>query len=249
MATSRANILVVDDEQEICEILCSDLSEQGYLCSAVPRGQDALAKLKTENFNIVLLDIGLPDISGMEILRMINRVRHNVAIIMTTGVDSIDMAVEAMKSGAVDYIVKPFRLDKINNSVRNVLENEKQLPGTDEQKIINGLNTRLDGELPMALEGSYKKIEAIAIGVQTRHDLILRHSTIVTRETVDVARQLGLSEEIIQRWVQARLKQDSEKKRTIRSSLDKLERSLAAQELLGLMRPYPYLPKNDESEN
>ena len=247
MVTARASVLVVDDEREICELLFDDLSGEGYLCSTAFTGQDALTKLKSGGFNVVLLDIKLPDISGMEILSTIHSSRRNTAAIIITGIDSVALATEAMKCGAADYFVKPFSLDEVNKSIQKVLENKSILRSRGEQRITNSPVGHADGESPV--EESHKEMDAIASGVQARHDLILGHSKIITQETAEIARQLGLPEGIIQSWVKARSRLDSEKRRAIRCSLDKLERSPMAQELMGLMRPYPYMPKNDEAEN
>lgn len=238
---TKASVLIVDDEQDIREFLFSGLSEEGYLCCTVPKGQDAIAKLKTESFRVALLDIRLPDISGMEILTAIHSLHLDTAAIMTTGINSLDIAVEAMKCGAADFIVKPFSLSKINSSIQRVLESAKRLPTADGQRVIDCNNS---------LSESYKEMDAIASGVQTRYDITLGYYEAVIRETVAVALQLGMPKNVVQSWAETKSKWDSENKRTIRSSLAKLERSLPAQEVLGLMRPYRYGPGyNDRTRN
>ena len=247
MVTTKVSVLVVDDEQEICELLYDELSVDGYLCCTALTGQDALTKLKSETFNVVLLDVRLPDISGMEILRTINSSRYDTAAIVMTGIDSLSLAVEAMKCGAADYIVKPFSPAKISESIQNILEHKRLSASRGEGRIPSSLDGYVDGDSPP--EVPYKELDAIAAGVQARHDLVLGHSKIITKETAEIARQLGLAEGIIQRWVKGRSRLDSEKRRAIRHSLDKLERSLPAQELIGLMRPYRYMPMKGETEN
>ncbi len=113
MTSSKPKILIVDDEQVVCDLLSDELHEQGYLCSIALEGSEALAKLAAEDFDVVLLDIRLPDISGTEVLAKIRLKHPNVAAVMVTAVNSIDTAVEATKLGALDYIVKPFNLDRV----------------------------------------------------------------------------------------------------------------------------------------
>jgi DNA-binding NtrC family response regulator len=118
MISSKPKILIVDDEQVVCDLLSDELREQGYRCSVALEGNEALAKLAAEDFDVVFLDIRLPDISGIEVLAKM-RLRHpHVAAVMLTAVSSIDTAVEATKLGALDYIVKPFSLDRVDGIFR-----------------------------------------------------------------------------------------------------------------------------------
>ena len=243
---ARVSILVVDDDRGICEFLCDGLIAEGYLCSTATDGRSAMAKIESESFDIVLLDIRLPDISGVEILNRIHSSSRKAAAIVMTGIDSRALAVETMKCGALDYIVKPFSLKTIDNCIHEVMKN-KRLLSRNEDETPCALNGHPDDG--KGAEESYKEISAIARGVQTRYDLSLGQAKLITRETAQLARQLGLPERMIQRWVEARLRLDSEKRTAVKRSLEKLERSLPAQELLELMRPYPYTQKKDRLEN
>ncbi len=122
MVSKKPNVLIVDDEQVVCDLLHDELSERGYLCTTVLSGDDALGKLAKQDFDVVLLDIRLPGMSGMEVLREIWLNHGNTATIMITAVNDVDTAVEAMKLGASDYIVKPFDLDRVNTSIRAALK-------------------------------------------------------------------------------------------------------------------------------
>lgn len=84
----------------VCDLLREELSERGYLCTTVLRGDEALAKLAEQHFQVVLLDIRLPGMSGMEVLREIWLNHGNTATIMITAVNDVDTAVAAMKLGA-----------------------------------------------------------------------------------------------------------------------------------------------------
>ena len=247
MATKKPSVLIVDDEQVVCELLHKELGEHGYLCSAALDGHDALIKLAAQDFDIVLLDIRLPGMSGMEVLSKIKSARHNTAAIMITGVNSVAAAVKAMKLGAADYILKPFSLDELDTSMQMVLETEKRRQKRSDYQIL--LDCGSEAEDRSAGEESCRQMDAIACGIEARHDLIFGHSMIVAQETIDIARQLGVPEKVIQRWADARSRLDSERCRIIGYSLDKLERSPLAQELMGLLRPYPYTPKADKSQN
>ncbi len=225
MLNKQPAVLIVDDEQVVCDLLNNELSEQGYLCTTALDGNDALAKLATQNFDVVLLDIKLPGISGIEVLRKVQLSHPSTAAIMITAVNDVDTAVEAMKLGALDYIVKPFDLDSVDTSIRTVLETKQ------------------------AMEESSSEMNAIARGVEAKYELLTAYSHIVTRETIVIARQLGIADEEIQRWADARATLDFERNRVIASVLNKLQRSPLAQSLTGMMGLYQYTVNPGGSQN
>ena len=125
MEESRPKILIVDDEPVICQLLESELGELNCICKKALSGKDALRILKGETFDLVLLDMKLPDMSGTYILEKIRKIHPDTPVIVITGVPDIDMAVSAMKTGASDYIVKPFDLNKLTTSVARTIMNSK----------------------------------------------------------------------------------------------------------------------------
>ena len=225
MISRKPNVLIVDDEQVVCDVLHDELGERGYRCTAVLSGAEALIKLAAQHFEVALLDIKLPGMSGMDVLREICLNHGSTATIMITAVRDIDTVVEAMKLGASDYIVKPFNLEQVVNSIRAAAGTE---PATDK---------------------SPTRIDAIARGVEARLDSFLGYSKIVTQESIDIARQLGIAEEEIQRWAAMRAGRDARRHAAIESSLNKLKRSPFAQRMMGLAIPYQLVPKPDELQN
>jgi len=225
MVNQKPSVLIVDDEQVVCDILYDELSERGYLCTTALSGKEALAKLAAEDFAVVLLDIRLPGMSGMEVLREIWLNHTNAATIMITAVNDVDTAVEAMKLGASDYLVKPFNLDRVDASIRTALDTKQ------------------------ATSKSSTEIDAIAFGVEARLDLLLGYSKIAAQETIDIARQLDIAEEEIQEWAAAKAMLGSDRNKVIKSSLNKLEHSPPAQSIMGVLMPYLYPPKSEESQN
>jgi len=118
-------ILVVDDEPNICTGCRLILSEEGYEVSISLSGRDALEKIFHDSFNLVLLDIRLPDISGIEILKKINSKKLETSVIIMTGHGTVENAVEAMKNGAFDYITKPFDDKEILKAVYKACESQR----------------------------------------------------------------------------------------------------------------------------
>ncbi|HEY3139181.1 MAG TPA: sigma-54 dependent transcriptional regulator [Blastocatellia bacterium] len=115
-------ILVVEDDAPMCELLTSFFSEKGYEVSTVQDGEAALARLEQQDFALVITDIKLPGMSGLELLARIRVDWSEVAVIIMTAFSSISSAVEAMKLGAEDYIGKPFQLDELAITVEKALE-------------------------------------------------------------------------------------------------------------------------------
>ena len=122
MVGNLGNILIVDDEPVVYDLLNQELGERGYSCAWAPDGKIALTKLAAKEFDAVLLDIHLPGISGMDVLRSIGEIYPGIAVIMVTVVGNIDMAVQAVKLGASDYIVKPFEMERLVSSIHAALQ-------------------------------------------------------------------------------------------------------------------------------
>jgi DNA-binding NtrC family response regulator len=117
-----ARILVVDDEEIVIRSCLRILDGDDYRVEAVQDGREALRRIEENPYDVVILDIMMPNISGLEVLRLIKEGHPDVDVIMITGLSQIDTAVEAMKLGAFDYISKPFEPDEIKLVVQRALE-------------------------------------------------------------------------------------------------------------------------------
>jgi DNA-binding response OmpR family regulator len=126
-------ILVVDDEKNIRLTLSQALETLGVEIDTASNGEEALAKLNEKEFGLILLDIRMPGMDGMEVLRRVREIRPDIRIIMTTAYGTIESAVEAMKLGAVDFLQKPFDPEEIRELVSRVMDREK----LDEQRSLN----------------------------------------------------------------------------------------------------------------
>ncbi len=120
-----ASILVVDDEAEMRAALCHVLNRIGYGVTGVSNGFEALEKIQTQDFSMVITDMKMPEMSGMQVLEEVKRVSFRTPVIMITAYGTINNAVEAMKAGASDYIIKPFSSEVLEVTVRKVFEAEK----------------------------------------------------------------------------------------------------------------------------
>jgi DNA-binding response OmpR family regulator/mannose-6-phosphate isomerase-like protein (cupin superfamily) len=118
MVFDKANILVVDDDQDLSEFIVELLVKDGYKVSSVTNINDSLYKLKNDIFDIVLLDLKLPDINGSQGITEIKKVSPHSKVIILTGYPSVDSAVSTMKNGAIDYLKKPFKNEELLDIIR-----------------------------------------------------------------------------------------------------------------------------------
>ncbi|OGW58044.1 MAG: hypothetical protein A2Z09_03975 [Nitrospirae bacterium RBG_16_43_8] len=121
----KPKILIVDDEPDICRALEFLLKREEYDVSSIHSGEDAIDKLNKENFDIVLTDLKMGKVDGMTVLEKAKEISPDTTVIMMTAFASVESAVEAMKRGAADYIVKPFLNEEIKLTIRKVIEQKK----------------------------------------------------------------------------------------------------------------------------
>lgn len=118
-------ILIVDDDDELRENIKEILQDNGFNTDDVSSGQEALSLLKFNKYNVVLLDLMMPGMNGMETLSKIRANNKLTKIIMLTAFATVANAVEAIKKGANDYITKPFKIDELINTIRCCIEEAK----------------------------------------------------------------------------------------------------------------------------
>lgn len=153
-------ILVVDDERVIREILSDFLGLEGYVVRTVEDGVQALEELQKRSYNLVISDLKMPKMSGLELIEKITELGIPVLTVIMTGFGTVETAIEAMKHGAYDYILKPFKVEEVIHIVKR---------GLDRQRLQHE-NLRLKDALSI-----YKISEAIAtsLSVEKVLDLVL----------------------------------------------------------------------------
>jgi len=118
----EARILVVDDDKALADNLVEYLSRLGYQASPAYGGREALTKFEQGDFQLVITDLKMPEMDGMELLDAVTGVDSRVVVMVITGYGSIESAVEAIKKGAYDFIPKPFKMDELEVIVKRALE-------------------------------------------------------------------------------------------------------------------------------
>jgi DNA-binding response OmpR family regulator len=231
----KPRVLIVDDEPAICDLIFEDLSELGYLCEIAFDGKCALQKMAKDEFDIALLDIRLPEISGIELIKE-TKSRYNSAVIMITAIDDVNTAVESMKLGALDYIVKPFSLDMLNSRISAALDKN--------MKSAVKANSNMAPDIGYK-ERELREIDAIASGIEVKLNLSDKRSTTVTSRTIEIAREIGMPEERIIQWVEMRAKTNRENLELLK----KFSQSAIAQAKMGMAPKYQIEGNSYKSEN
>jgi len=121
---STAKVLVVEDDEVLRQLLMDVLSDQDYQIEAAETGEEGLRAMEQDVFDIVLLDINLPGMDGMDVLRLVPARQPDAQVVMMTAFGTVDTAVEAMKQGAFDYINKPFSTDELLLTITRALEEQ-----------------------------------------------------------------------------------------------------------------------------
>jgi len=118
------SVLIVDDDPFMIELLSGSLAEAGYTVATATNGSEALNHVNRGEFQVALVDLSLPDTDGMELVDGISAGLSDVQIIIMTGYPSIQSTIEALRRGAQDYIVKPFKIPEVQAAVDRALKNQ-----------------------------------------------------------------------------------------------------------------------------
>ncbi len=180
-------ILIVDDEKDIRTMLKILLTKEGYEADTASGGFDALKKIESTFYPLIISDIRMPDLSGLELLKFVQEKSPRSIMILITAYASNETAIEGMKHGAYDYITKPFKIDEIKIVIKNALEHQ----------LLKEENLKLKNKLSMSLEdlgviGSSKPMRQLM-------DLIVRVSK--TRTPILITGESGTGKEVIAKTI------------------------------------------------
>jgi len=181
------HILVVDDEPGMREFLEIMLTKEGYGVSIARNGEEAIEKLRKESFDLAIVDIQMPGINGIEVLRNVQEKNYDTTIIMITAFASHESAIEAMKLGAYDYITKPFKIDEIKLVIKKSLD----------KKVLEQENTRLKKEL----ESKYGFENIIGTSTEIQKVFLLISRVSELKVNVLITGESGTGKELVARAI------------------------------------------------
>jgi len=162
---AHTRILIVDDEEVMRDSLSDWLREDGYDVVAVESGAEAIEKVKAEAWNALLVDLKMPGMDGIEVVRQVKKISPELPMIMVTAYATVDTAVQAMKEGAYDYIAKPFDPEQVGLAIRKIIAHQELL----EENVALRQALRKKHEF-QNLIGKGRKMQEIMETVQTIAD-------------------------------------------------------------------------------
>lgn len=121
----KDKILIIDDERGIRSSLKGILEDEGYSIKTANTGEDCLKLIRWQNFDLILLDIWLPEMDGIEVLKKIKKMDENPQVVMISGHGTVETAVKATKLGAYDFLEKPLSLENVVLTVKNALRQKE----------------------------------------------------------------------------------------------------------------------------
>jgi response regulator RpfG family c-di-GMP phosphodiesterase len=194
-----ARILIAEDEAILRDILVRKLTALGYSCESCENGESALEFLSRKSFDLMLADIFMPESGGISLLKDVIRIRPDIAVILVTSVVEIEIAVDALKHGAYDYITKPFSLEEMSIGVSRALEKRRLiLENQSYQRTLEEQVSSRTFELKSAmttLEQTYRStLVALSKALDSREADPDGHSLRVTAYATRLAWQSGMNE-------------------------------------------------------
>jgi putative nucleotidyltransferase with HDIG domain len=194
------NILVCDDEEAIREVVSTLLEAQGFHCTVVQNGYQAIEEIKKSAQDLVLSDIVMPEMDGMRLLKQLRSYDEDIPVIMVTAMHDISIAIEAMRAGAYDYILKPFEKDQLYHSVKRALEHRHLvIENRSYQRDLERLVAERTHQLSMTLrdlEQSYDyTLEALGGALDAKDAETEGHCQRVTAITILIAKMMKVDGE------------------------------------------------------
>jgi putative nucleotidyltransferase with HDIG domain len=193
-------ILIVDDEEMICSIMARRLSREGYACVTARNGREALNQFYKETFSLILSDIRMPEMDGIELLKKVKAVNPKMMMIMVTAYADIEMAVEAMRLGAYDFLTKPVNLELVILSVRNALE-KKRLEEEIEayhknlETLVEERTAKLQQAYHILKKAHLDSVKVLAEAIDAKDPYTRGHSDRVRRMSMKIAIHLGFPQD------------------------------------------------------
>jgi putative two-component system response regulator len=186
---------VVDDEPRLRQVLMRLMESDGFSCVEAGTGADALDILERLSVTLVLTDLRMPQMDGIELLRRVKARWPDIAVVMITAVADVEVAVSCLASGAMDYLTKPFHLEEVRARVRQSLEKRRLI--LENREYQERLEDKVRAQARRMEELFLGGIQALAGALEVKDPYTRGHSVRVSRYSSVIARTMGLSPELV----------------------------------------------------
>lgn len=187
--------LVVDDEPRLRQVLVRLMIGEGFRCDEAPNGVEALEKLEHGDYVLVLSDLRMPRMDGLELLRNIQERHLGVAVILITAVAEVEVALNALAMGAMDYLTKPFHIEEVRARVAQALEKRRLV--LENRSYQQQLEDRVAEQAGRIEELFLGGVQAVVHALEVKDPYTRGHSIRVSRFSMQMARHLGLDDDTI----------------------------------------------------
>jgi len=196
-------ILIVDDDEMVCRILSQKLTSEGYSCATTSNGKEALSYFYKDDYSLIIADIKMPEMDGLEILKTIKATNPSTIVVMITGYPEIETVVEALRLGAYDFIMKPFNLDLVVHTVKRAIEKKELAEGVQTYQVnLAKLAEERAAELQMALQFLNKShldsVKVLARAIEERDPYTRGKFDQVQRMCLQIANSLGFTKKRVE---------------------------------------------------
>ena len=195
VAGSAPYCLVVDDEDQLRQILTRVMRGDGFRCIEARCGTEAIEQLRRHPVSLMLSDLRMPGMDGMELLRRAREQHPDIAIVMITGAPDIEDAVHCLANGAMDYLMKPFHLEEVRLRVAKAMDRRRLL--LENRHYQERLRERVVAQASRLEEMFLAGVQALAEALELKDPYTRGHSVRVSQYSSILARTLGLHEDMV----------------------------------------------------
>jgi len=222
------NILVIDDDKDICLVLSNFLTKNSYSVSTASNGEDGLRSLRSSNYDLILCDYRLPDVTGVELLQKIKILDPTVAVVIITGYSDVKTAVETFRYGASDYVTKPLYPDELLVTVRETISKNQLKREAHSGSIVAG-----EIKKPKADTSS---TASFVVGISAQSQMVQRHIELIAPSDMSVVinGETGTGKEFVAQSIHKFSKRSAHPFMAI--DCGALPKELAGSELFGHMK-------------
>jgi len=211
--TLKGLALAVDDDPSVCSLLVRKLSREGFDCVGASNGKEALELLRQRSFDVVISDLRMPEISGLALLDRCRTDYPQLAFLMVTAEDDVEVGVQAMKRGAVDYLVKPFNAQILVHNIERALEKKRlelELARYHHrlEEMVEDRTQELEAALRKIEQNYDDTLEALGAALDLRDAETAGHSRRVSLYSLEIAKAMGYSSEELKHLARGALLHD-----------------------------------------